>query len=144
MKLNKRVLGRVIAVVAGLAIAGVFIIILRPFFEGPPSSTGSVMDGAKPFEPKKLEPQKDEKKPLPPLRQPPANVRRRDVPAVPPDTQQVARARPPEGGNPNPQWTKPLAMPAKHPVPPAPFTPPPMKVDPARKPEPEVERLQIK
>ncbi|MDM8550400.1 hypothetical protein QUF72_09990 [Desulfobacterales bacterium HSG2] len=41
------------------------------------------------------------------------------------------------------QWTKPLALPAIPGEPPDPFTPPPIKVNPKRTPQPDVPRLSV-
>ena len=41
------------------------------------------------------------------------------------------------------QWTKPLALPAIPGEPPDPFTPPPIKVNPERTPQPDVPRLLV-
>ena len=81
-----------------------------------------------------------------PLRKPPENVRKREVPptiAAPTSTQSVVRTLPEGTANLNQQWTKPLAMPVKNPEPPNPSQPPPMKVDPERRPEPDVPRHSV-
>ena len=91
------------------------------------------------------EPDKETRAALPP-RDPPEDVRRRELPpelAVPAPAQQVMRTLPPDSDKLNTQWTEPLAMPVKDPVPPDPFTSPPIAVDPARRPEPDVARQVI-
>lgn len=136
MRFSSRAVGWLAALVVGCVLGALVSAVLVPLIERPKT------DSHAPPAAKTVK--RTASDPPPPLRDPPKDVRRRVVEAPQPaaaDTQQVVRpALPPEGTNLTPQWTQPLAMPAKHPIPPDPFTPPPMAVDPARKPEPAVER----
>ncbi len=76
----------------------------------------------------------------PPLAEPPQ--RRTDLDLPPLEAPTVLPPQDMDVRNP-PQWTTPIALPAAYPSPPDPFTPPPIKVDPKRKPKPEIQRRTL-
>ncbi len=141
MLLNKRKRRKAITWTAVCILVAFLLLLILP---------GLLQEAPSPKKPaEKVDEAKADAEPRPqaPPRDPPRDVQRRELPPelspqVP--TQQVMRVLPPNADQLNPQWTKPLAMPVENPVPPDPFTPPPIKVDPARRPEPDVPRHEIK
>jgi hypothetical protein len=141
MLLNKRTRRKVITWTAVCALVAFLLLLVLPGFlqEDPAPKKPSVRE-------QQLETYSEPQPPAP-LREPPRDVHRRELPpelAVQAPTQQVMRVLPPNADRLNPQWTKPLAMPVKDPVPPDPFTPPPISVDPSRRPESDVPRQKIR